>query len=161
MGWGIGQRIAAAGAALGAFAACGAVAGNLMPSSDLQRFSDPASVVLAIRTEFPAAGGAVRLSVYDGEAHFLEEALLKQQAVVDETGVALMSFKDLAPGAYAFVAYFDANGDGELNRGGVLGKPKEPFAFSNGVRPKLRKPRFDEAAVDVAPGAVVVLTLEG
>jgi len=47
-----------------------------------------------------------------------------------------------------------------LNRGKVIGRPKEPLAFSNGVKPKLRKPRFEEAKVDVVPGSVVVLTLD-
>lgn len=143
-----------------AFLACAALAGTVVPPSDLDKFADPESFVLAIRTEFPAAGGAVRVSVYDNADAFLEEAALKQAATIDETGVALLKLRDLSPGPYAFVAYYDANGDGQLNRGGVLGKPQEPYAFSNGVKPKLRKPRFDEAAVDVAPGAVVLLTLE-
>ena len=47
-----------------------------------------------------------------------------------------------------------------LNRGKVLGRPKEPVAFSNGVVPKLRKPRYDETKVAVAPGSVVVITLK-
>lgn len=130
------------------------------PLGDLQKFADPESVTLAIRAEFPAVGGAVRVSVYDTAEGFLEVATLKDQATVDETGVAVLKLRELNPGPYAFVAYYDANGDGQLNRGSVLGKPKEPYAFSNGVKPKLRKPRFDEAAVDVAPGAVVLMTLE-
>ncbi|NWG70538.1 MAG: DUF2141 domain-containing protein [Parvularculaceae bacterium] len=131
-----------------------------VPAPELERFSDPESVTLAIRAEFPAAGGAVRVAVYDDPAAFLEEAALKEQAIVDKSGVAVVKLRELNAGPHAFVAYYDANGDGLLNRGGVLGKPKEPYAFSNGVKPKLRKPRFDEAAVDVAPGAVVVMTLE-
>jgi len=137
-----------------------ALAASAPPASELQKFSDPESVTLAIRTAFPATGGAVRVSVYDNPEAFLEQAALKEQATIDESGVAVLKLRELSAGPHAFVAYYDANGDGQLNRGGVLGKPKEPYAFSNGVKPKLRKPRFDEAAVDVAPGAVVVLTLE-
>ncbi len=136
------------------------MADSVPPPSDLSRFADPDNIVLAVRTAFPAAGGEVRLAVYADETQFLEKALAKHEAVVDESGVAVMKLAELAPGTYAFAAYYDANGDGKLNRGGVLGKPKEPFGFSNGVRPKLRKPKFEEAAVDVAPGAVVELTIE-
>lgn len=136
-----------------------ALADNATAPEALAQYSDPASVVLAVKTAFPAPGGSVRVSVYDDKS-FLENAIIKQQATLDENGVALVSLRELEPGAYAFVAYFDANGDGRLNRGGLLGKPKEPLVFSNGVRPKLRKPHFDEAKVDVAPGSVVLLTIE-
>ena len=153
-------RVQSAAFAATLLASFGAFAVSVPPPGEFEKFSDPDSVTLAIRAELSASGGAVRVSVYDDPEAFLEEAALKDQATVDETGVAVLKLKELDPGPYAFVAYYDANGDGQLNRGGVLGKPKEPYAFSNGVKPKLRKPRFDEAAVDVAPGAVVVLTLE-
>jgi uncharacterized protein (DUF2141 family) len=136
------------------------LAAAVVPDFELQKFADPESVTLAVRAEFPATGGAVRVSVYDTPEAFLEQAALKEEALVDESGLAVLKLRELDPGPYAFVAYYDANGDGQLNRGGVLGKPKEPYAFSNNVKPKLRKPRFDEAAVEVAPGALVVLTLE-
>lgn len=148
--------MAAAGAT--ALALGSALADNAPTVEDFSRYSDPMSVVLAVRTEFNAVGGAVRLSVYDEKA-FLEQAAVKHQAVVNAEGLAVVPIRGLAPGAYAFVAYYDENGDGKLNRG-ALGQPKEPIAFSNGVKPKLRKPRFDETKVDVAPGVVVVMTLD-
>lgn len=125
----------------------------------LSRFSSADAVVLAVRSEFAPTGGRVRLTVYDDPANFLEEAAGKHEAIVNDEGLALIALKDLTPGAYAFVAYLDENADGKLNRN-VLGKPKEPYVFSNDVRPKLRKPTFDETKVEVAPGEVVVLTLE-
>jgi uncharacterized protein (DUF2141 family) len=146
--------------AAAAIAISAALADSATPPDDLARFSDPASVVLAVRADFAAAGGDVRLAVYSDEANFLEQALVKEAAKVGEDGLAVMKLDDLKPGIYAFAAYYDANGDGRLNRGGVLGKPKEPFGFSNGVRPKLRKPKFEEAAVEVGPGAVIALTIE-
>jgi len=123
------------------------------------RFSTQDAVVLAVRSEFAPAGGHVRVTVYDGEATFLETAAAKLEAEVNEEGVALLTIADLKPGDYAFVAYFDENGDGKLNRS-VIGKPKEPYVFSNDIRPKLRKPTFAETKVAVAPGEVVVLTLK-
>lgn len=142
-----------------------AVAGSALADSapapePFARYADPTNAVLAVRADFAAApGGSVRISVYDSDKSFLERAIVKYRVTIDENGVAVTPLRGLRPGMYAFVAYYDENGDGRLNRGGVLGKPKEPIAFSNGVRPKLRKPHFDEAKVDVEPGAVVVLTL--
>lgn len=150
---GIAAVIAAAGAAQAASA----------PSQidAFAKYSDPAQIVAAVKTDFNAAPGqAVRLAVYDSEKAFLEEARAKHEAPLDKDGVAVLSLGDLGAGEYAFAAYLDVNGDGVLNRGKVLGRPKEPVAFSNGVKPKLRKPRYDETKVAVAPGSVVVITLE-
>lgn len=125
------------------------------------KYADPASPVAAVTTQFRALPGqAVRLSIYDSEDAFLEQARAKYEAPIGDEGVAVLSLEGLEPGEYAFAAYLDKNGDGKLNRGKILGRPKEPVAFSNGVTPKLRKPRYDETKVSVAPGSVVVITLE-
>lgn len=125
------------------------------------KYADPSFAVAAVKTDFRAAPGqAVRLSIYDSETAFLHQARAKHEAVLDDDGVAVLPLADLEPGEYAFAAYLDENGDGVLNRGKVLGRPKEPVAFSNGVVPKLRKPRYDETKVAVAPGSVVVITLK-
>lgn len=134
------------------------LADSVPASWDLSKYADPDSVVLAVVTEFH--GGEVRFSAYKGPEAFLEQASVKHRANVGADGVAVVAFRGLEPGEYAFVAYYDQNGDGKLNRN-TLGKPTEPVAFSNGVKPKLRKPTFDEAKVDVAPGAVVVMTMSG
>ncbi len=123
------------------------------------KFSTAEGVVLAIRSEFAPMGGHVRVTAYDAAENFLETALAKYEAEVNAEGVALVTLKDLKPGDYAFVAYLDENGDGKLNRN-ALGKPKEPYIFSNDVRPKLRKPTFEETKVAVSAGEVVVLTLK-
>ncbi len=154
------HRAIAIASGLAAIAAGAALADNVPAADAFARYADPDGVVLAVSAGFAAPGGAVRLSVYDDEAAFLEHAAAKHEAQIGEDGVAVVPLGDLRPGAYAFVAYYDENGDGRLNRGGILGKPKEPYAFSNGVKPKLRKPRFEEAKVEVDRGSVVVLTLD-
>jgi uncharacterized protein (DUF2141 family) len=125
------------------------------------KYSDPGHVVAAVKADFRAEPGKpVRLSIYDSEEGFLEMARYKYQAALDAEGVAVLSLDGLEPGEYAFAAYLDENGDGVLNRGKVLGRPKEPVAFSNGVKPKLRKPSFEETKVSVGPGSVVVIKLD-
>lgn len=155
-----GKRLGALAGAACFLAAGSAIADSAPLPAALDQYSDPASVVLAVRADFAPPGGEVRLAVYENDEAFLERAAIKHQATVGEDGVAVMPLRGLKAGDYAFVAYYDANGDGRLNRGGVLGKPQEPFAFSNGVKPKLRKPRFDETKVKVEPGAVVLITLD-
>lgn len=155
----MGGRLKLAGicgvAALGASAA---FADNAPLPNPFSRYSAADAVVLAVRSDFAPVGGHVRVTVYEGEANFLEMAAAKAESLVNDEGLALFKLPDLTPGDYAFVAYYDENGDGKLNRG-ALGKPKEPYVFSNDVKPKLRKPTFAETKVSVAPGEVVVLTL--
>ncbi len=123
-------------------------------------YADPAIPVAAIQTTFDVIPGkAIRLAVYDSEEAFLENATVKLQAPIDARGLAVLPLAGLEPGEYAFAVYLDLNGDGKLNRGKIFGRPKEPVAFSNGAKAKLRKPRFDEAKVTVEPGGVVVITL--
>lgn len=131
------------------------------PVNLFSSYADPAFPVAAIQATFAVEPGkAVRLIVYDSAEAFLEKARTKLEASLNRDGFALVPLGDLEPGEYAFAAYLDQNGDGMLNRGSILGRPKEPVAFSNGAKAKLRKPRFEEAKVDVAPGSVVVITLE-
>lgn len=150
-----------AGVAAGALAlAAGAAFADSAPLPDpFSKFSTADGVVLAVTSEFAPAGGRIRVAIYENEANFLETAQSKREAIIGDDGLALLTISDLTPGDYAFVAYFDKNGDGKLNRS-LIGKPKEPYIFSNNVRPKLRKPTFAETKVAVAPGEVVVLTLK-
>lgn len=128
-------------------------------SAALSRFAAPDAVVLAVEAPFAEPGSSVRLAVYDAPDTFLESALIKEQGVIGEDGVAVLTLRGLEPGDYAFVAYLDENGDMKLNKN-AIGKPTEPYIFSNNVKPKLKKPSFAKTSVDVAPGSVVVLTLK-
>jgi uncharacterized protein (DUF2141 family) len=154
-----GRRALAGGASvlleLGAGAAS---AGSLAGHDPYSRLSAADAIVLAVRSD-AHAGHAVRLAVYDNPATFLEQPASRHAATVGDDGLAVVKVPGLKAGEYAFVAYVDENGDGKLNRN-PLGKPKEPFIFSNDVKPKLKKPSFDETKVSVAPGEVVVLTLK-
>lgn len=155
-GQGILTGLAASVLALGVGAA---FADSAPMPSRFSKFSAADAVVLAVTSEFAPAGGHVRIAIYEDEENFLENPQSKRDAVIGDDGLALLTIFDLTPGDYAFVAYYDKNGDGKLNRS-LIGKPKEPYVFSNNVRPKLRKPTFAETRVAIAPGEVVVLTLK-
>jgi len=102
--------------------------------------------------------GSVRLMVYADAESFLQAPIAKLQASVDEAGVAVFRIADLPPGEYAFAAYHDENGDGVLNRN-AIGLPKEAFAFSNDVRPRLRRPSFQRTKVSVDGAGTILFSL--
>ncbi len=117
--------------------------------------------VAAVQTTFDAEPGqAVRITIYDSADRFLEEPYAKRDGRIDERGLAVVPLDDIEPGEYSLAAYLDENGDGKLNRGKFLGFPKEPVAFSNGVKPKLSKPSFEETKVAVDADSIVVITLD-
>ena len=95
--------------------------------------------------------GTVRVNLYASADAFLAQEDAKAEVAVMEDGVLVVSFTDLAPGSYAFVAYQDINGNGELDRG-LFGIPLEPLGFSNGVVPVFSAPDFEDAAVAVVNG---------
>ncbi|MBY0423492.1 MAG: DUF2141 domain-containing protein [Parvularculaceae bacterium] len=127
-------------------------------AADYGRYATPEAAVLAVEAPFAPPGGAVRVTVYASAETFLHAPAHKLEGAVGPDGVAVFDLAALAPGDYAFAAYFDADGDGKLKRG-RLGRPKEPFVFSNNVRPTLSRPSFDETAVHAGPGEVIVMTL--
>ncbi len=155
----VGGKLAAGVVALGALGLAPAGADSAPGADAYARFSASDAIVLAVRST-TGKGREVRLAVYDNPATFLEAPASRHHATVGEDGLAIVKVEGLKAGDYSFVAYLDENGDGKLNRN-AIGKPKEPFIFSNDVKPKLKKPSFDETKVTVAPGEVVVLTLRG
>ncbi|MEL7485728.1 MAG: DUF2141 domain-containing protein [Pseudomonadota bacterium] len=155
------RRSISAMATAAVFAPMASIADSVPTPDPFAQYVDPQGVVLAVQTPPDSGDAPVRLVVYAGADTFLETASAKYWADVNEDGAAIVNLGSMPAGDYAFVAYVDENRDGKLNRGWLgAGKPKEPYAFSNGVRPKLRRPRFDEAKVDVSVGSVVVIEIE-
>jgi uncharacterized protein (DUF2141 family) len=56
---------------------------------------------------------------------------------------------DIPSGVYAVAIFQDNNGNGKLDKN-FFGVPKEPFAFSNNIVPKLSTPGFDECKFQFA-----------
>jgi uncharacterized protein (DUF2141 family) len=57
-------------------------------------------------------------------------------------------FGDLSPGRYAVAVSVDLNGNRKTDTN-FVGIPKEDWGVSNNVRPKMRAPKFEEAAFEV------------
>jgi len=57
-------------------------------------------------------------------------------------------FENVAPGRYAVAVSVDLNGNRKTDTG-FMGIPREDWGVSNNVRPKMRAPKFEEAAFEV------------
>ena len=88
-----------------------------------------------------------------------EEQAYGVQATAATEGTAVVEFTDLAPGAYAIMAYHDENEDNRLNR--VLGMwPSEGYGLS--LNPLVMgPPTFQETSFELpARGLSVTLSLQ-
>jgi uncharacterized protein (DUF2141 family) len=61
---------------------------------------------------------------------------------------ATCRFDGVAAGRYAVAVIHDASGQRRLTTN-MFGAPTVPWGVSNGVRPLMRAPSFDEAAFDM------------
>ena len=66
---------------------------------------------------------------------------------------ATLSFRDIAPGAYAIAVLHDENRDGKMNT--RIGIPREGFGFSNNPVIRMGPPKFAAARFAVGDAAVV------
>lgn len=82
----------------------------------------------------------------------------KTFAVMDaapKIGQVTYVFKNLPPGRYAISAFHDENANGKFDTN-FIGLPKEGFAFSNDVKPKLSPPSFKDASFAVGANPVAI-----
>lgn len=87
--------------------------------------------------------GDIRIGVFNANEKFLKQGYtFKNYKVAVTDTIETIIIDDLPKGEYAFIMYHDKDGDGKMNRN-LIGMPKEPFGFSNNVRPKLSKPTFE------------------
>lgn len=122
-------------------------------------------VVLRIRVENVKAeeGGSVRCAVFDesGAKGFpstpekgVDRAVFRAQAGENRTQLEVPG-----PGAYAVSCTHDANDNEKLDTN-FLGIPREGWGVSQGARPSMRAPRFDEAKFKVSgPKQSVVIRI--
>jgi len=77
------------------------------------------------------ASTKIWVSVFS-EKDFLEKSIQTKSVVVSGNKV-IVEF-DLPSGEYAVSTYQDVNSNGKIDRY-IIGKPKEPYGFSNNVKP--------------------------
>ncbi|CAM3183372.1 DUF2141 domain-containing protein [Paracoccus nototheniae] len=106
-------------------------------------------------TGIPDDRGHLACSLHAEAAGFPEGPGLARQRVTPQGGQGLCRFDDVPPGRYAVAVMHDANDNGQLDVN-LLGMPVEGWGVSGKAAPRLRPPRFDEAAFDIGadPGFV-------
>lgn len=120
--------------------------------------AQPATATLTVRIDAPGAtDGDIGCALFSSASGF---PLDPSKAVATQRHRAGASvtcrFEGLRPGTYAVAASHDANRNGKTDRN-FVGIPKEAWGVSRGVRPAMRAPRFEEAAVQVAGDAAIVV----
>jgi uncharacterized protein (DUF2141 family) len=116
---------------------------------------------LTLTVRLDASGAptdAVRCSLYSAEkAAWFPNAPAEARTVRTRTqgGSPVCVFRGLAAGRYAFAGLVDHNSNGKLDTS-LVGMPQEPWGTSNNVRPRLRAPTFEEAAVEVNQSAQTI-----
>lgn len=104
--------------------------------------------------------GEIGCALYAGEKGFpMDASVATQQWLEVSDGGAECRFEGLSPGQYAIAVSHDLNGNRRTDTN-FLGIPKEAWGVSNNVRPTLRAPTFEEAAVALADGASLKLDVE-
>ena len=104
--------------------------------------------------------GQVGCALFDTAAAFpMDNTGAKQVWLAADSGALVCKFSGVTPGVYAVSANHDINGNKKVDTN-FLGVPKEGWAVSNNVVPKLRSPRFDEAQFVVKEGVNAELELK-
>lgn len=94
--------------------------------------------------------GNVRVALFNTAADFPKK-LFKGEVTEAKQGTVTVVFKGIPEGNYAFSAFQDINGNEKLDTNAV-GKPTEPYGFSNNARGLFGPPSFDDAVVKVQAG---------
>ncbi|QNA90191.1 DUF2141 domain-containing protein [Massilia sp. Dwa41.01b] len=98
------------------------------------------------------ARGKVNVAVCDKE-RFLKQCGYSASAPAGD-GETIVTLKDVPAGAYAVLAYQDANDNDRLDRN-PLGMPSERYGFSREARGKFGPPTFEKAAIEVGEALTV------
>lgn len=73
-----------------------------------------------------------------------------------QPGTVECKFANLSPGRYAVSVSHDLNANRKTDTN-FVGMPKEDWGVSNNARPRMRAPRFEEAAFELKDGQVARL----
>lgn len=136
-------------------ALAGLALASLAPLPGLAQVADLTIRVIGADT----TEGAVEISLFNSAESFMREPFLQMSGVAVDGGAYEANFAAVPTGEYAAVAVHDENNNGQLDNG-LLGFGGESFGFSNGVRPLLGWPAFEDAAVTVNEDVAIEIELE-
>jgi uncharacterized protein (DUF2141 family) len=118
---------------------------------------DPPGILIVEITGLKEASGDVYIAVFDSDATFLgDEAVQATKVVIAEAldGDVVRTELQLPLGEYAFSAFHDMDGNGELDTN-FVGMPKEPIAMSNNAVGKFGPPKYEDAVFTLGVEPVI------
>ena len=127
----------------------------LAPSASLAQVADLKIRVTGASTE----EGTVEVSLFNSAETFMREPFLQMAGQRVENGTYEADFAAVPTGDYAVVVVHDENGNGQFDNG-LFGIGGEAYGFSNGVRPMVGWPDFEDAAVSVEEDTTIEIELD-
>lgn len=103
------------------------------------------------------AKGSVFVAIYRKAQWLQPGRYVTAKRVRAQKGTVFATFKGLPPGKYAVAVFHDENSNNRVDTN-VLGLPKEGYGFSR-HSPRLKKPKFEDVAVNVRPMAYAPIRL--
>lgn len=95
-------------------------------------------------TNIESIKGEIIIGVFNTDKNFLKDgSAIKNYSIKVENHSEQIIITDLPKGEYAISMYHDENSDNQCNRN-FLGIPKEPYGFSNNIKPKFSAPAYED-----------------
>ena len=116
-------------------------------------------LAVTVRSDTPRRG-TVKVAVFAGARAFPGGMALARATAKLVAGRAEVNFTAIGPSTVTVAAYLDGNGNGRLDRN-WLGRPTEPYGFSNGATGTFGPPRFDAARIDLRRRQRITISLQG
>lgn len=90
----------------------------------------------------------LRIAFYKKENEFPNERkfAFTKEVQPSKTGEITLAFTDISASEYALAIYQDSNGNKKLDTN-LVGYPKEPFGFSQNIKPKFSAPTYEECKI--------------
>ena len=121
-------------------------------------YAQSGTVVVTVAQLDVAQGGTLKIGIYDEEGFpDVGKELHGIDLSVQDSSMTYV-FDSIPVGTYAIAVFQDKNDDGKLNTN-LVGKPKEPYGFSQNSYGTLGAPAFKNVSFDVEEDASVSLTI--
>ncbi|HEX9957306.1 MAG TPA: DUF2141 domain-containing protein [Fibrella sp.] len=101
-----------------------------------------------------AASGKVEIGLFKPCEGFPDKCRPTESRQVTATKGSVRAVFEVDPGEYALAVFHDVNGNGKIDMRFFI--PREPYGFSNNVRPRFSPPKFAECQVRVGNEAKTV-----
>lgn len=108
-------------------------------------------------TNIREVSGRMYVGIFKPTNTFPQGPPMTKQSVAVDGHTIRVAFQ-LDQGEYAVALYQDVNSNGHIDKR-MFGLPKEPYGFSNNVRPRLATPKFEECRVLLQDDAKTLISL--